>query len=93
MALLKAGADPNARPAGYTALHAITWVRKPIRGDGDPPPAGSGKLNSLDIVKQLVAQRRGHQRAAGERENPAAAGSPRRVRRHFYWRRGLRTFR
>ena len=54
--LLEAGADPNARPAGYTALHAITWVRKPIRGDGDPPPIGSGKLNSVDFVKQLVAR-------------------------------------
>jgi len=54
-ALLKAGADPNDRPAGYAALHAITWVRKPIRGDGDPPPAGSGNLSSLDLVRQLVA--------------------------------------
>ena len=55
--LLKAGADPNDRPAGYAALHAITWVRKPIRGDGDPPPIGSGKLNSLDIVRQLIMHR------------------------------------
>jgi ankyrin repeat protein len=54
-ALLDAGADPNARPAGYTALHAITWVRKPIRGDGDPPPIGSGKMSSLDFVRLLVA--------------------------------------
>jgi ankyrin repeat protein len=53
-ALLKAGADPNDQPAGYAALHAVTWVRKPIRGDGDPPPIGSGDLNSLDIVRQLV---------------------------------------
>lgn len=55
VALLDAGADPNARPAGVTALHAITWVRKPIRGDGDPPPIGSGRLSSLDIVRHLVA--------------------------------------
>ena len=55
-ALLQAGADPNGRPAGYTALHAITWVRKPIRGDGDPPPHGSGKLSSLDAVRELVAR-------------------------------------
>jgi ankyrin repeat protein len=55
VALLKAGADPNGRPAGYAALHAITWVRKPIRGDGDPPPIGSGNLSSLDFVRQLVA--------------------------------------
>jgi ankyrin repeat protein len=57
VALLKAGADPNDRPAGYTALHAMTWVRKPIRGDGDPPPIGSGILNSLDCTRQLVAHK------------------------------------
>lgn len=53
--LLKAGADPNARPAGFTALHAITWVRKPIRGDGDPPPGGSGNVDSLAFIRQLVS--------------------------------------
>ncbi len=52
--LLKAGADPNDRPSGYAALHAITWVRKPIRGDGDPPPIGSGNMNSQDLVRRLV---------------------------------------
>jgi ankyrin repeat protein len=57
VALLKAGANPNDRPAGFTALHAMTWVRKPIRGDGDPPPRGSGTLDSLEMVRQLVAYR------------------------------------
>ncbi len=54
-ALLEVDADPNLAPDGYTSLHALTWVRKPIRGDPDPPPMGSGKLNSLDIVRKLVA--------------------------------------
>ena len=53
--LLRLGADPNAQPAGYTALHAITWVRKPIRGDGDPSPIGSGNYSSLDMVRILIA--------------------------------------
>jgi ankyrin repeat protein/acetyl esterase/lipase len=53
--LLKAGAEPDGRPSGFTALHAISWVRKPIRGDGDPPPIGSGSLSSLDIVRELVS--------------------------------------
>jgi ankyrin repeat protein len=57
VALLKAGASPNEQPAGYAALHAISWVRKPIRGDGDPPPIGSGVLNSLELVRQLVAHK------------------------------------
>lgn len=54
-ALLEAGADPNDQQAGFTALHAITWVRRPLRGDGDPAPVGSGKLGSLDFVRTLVA--------------------------------------
>lgn len=55
VALLKAGADPKDSRAGYTALHAITWVRKPLRGDGNPPPIGSGNVSSLQLVRKLVA--------------------------------------
>ncbi|HUG19346.1 MAG TPA: ankyrin repeat domain-containing protein [Planctomycetaceae bacterium] len=52
--LLEAGGDPNDKRTGYTPLHAITWVRKPLRGDGDPPPIGSGKVSSLEFVRILV---------------------------------------
>jgi ankyrin repeat protein len=55
--LVKAGADPNDQRAGYTALHNITWVRKPNSGedeDGQPPPDGSGKIDCLEFVRQLV---------------------------------------
>jgi ankyrin repeat protein len=52
--LLDAGADPNAIGPGYTALHAVTWVRKPGGGDNDPAPDGSGNLTSLQFVKKLV---------------------------------------
>ncbi len=58
IALVKAGADPNDQRAGYGALHLVSWVRKPNRGDdeeGDPPPIGSGKLTSLEFVKEMVA--------------------------------------
>jgi ankyrin repeat protein len=54
LALLEAGADPDRLPEGYTALHALTWVRKPIGGDGDPAPVGSGKLSSIDFARRLV---------------------------------------
>ena len=54
--LLDAGADPNAALPGYTALHAITSVRKPGVGDNDPAPEGSGTMNSIELVKKLVAQ-------------------------------------
>ena len=56
-ALLDAGADPNDQRSGFTALHTLTWVRKPNRGDGDdgdPAPIGSGNLSSLQFVRKLV---------------------------------------
>jgi uncharacterized protein len=56
-ALLEAGADPNDQRSGFTALHTLTWVRKPNRGDGDdgdPAPIGSGTLTSLQLVEKLV---------------------------------------
>jgi ankyrin repeat protein len=58
IALVKAGADPNDQRSGCASLHMISWVRKPNRGDsedGDPPPIGSGKLTSLEFVKEIVA--------------------------------------
>ncbi len=57
VALLEAGADPNDQRSGFTALHTLTWVRKPNRGDGDdgdPAPIGSGSLSSLQFVRELV---------------------------------------
>ena len=56
--LVKAGADPNDQRGGYTALHSISWVRKPDHGegeDGQPPPAGSGSIDSLRFVREMVA--------------------------------------
>jgi len=53
--LLDAGADPNTTKPKHAPLHAITWVRKPLRGDGDPSPEGSRKMSSLDLVRDLVA--------------------------------------
>jgi ankyrin repeat protein len=58
LALVKAGADPNDQRSGFAPLHMISWVRKPNRGDGedgDPPPRGSGSIDSLEFVRQLVA--------------------------------------
>jgi ankyrin repeat protein len=52
--LLDRGANPNAAAQGWTALHQLTWVRKPGQGSTGPGPAGSGSLSSLDLVKKLV---------------------------------------
>jgi ankyrin repeat protein len=53
--LLDAGADPNAAEQGWTALHEITWVRRPGYASNDPAPPGSGKMDSLELVQRLVA--------------------------------------
>jgi len=53
-ALLELGADPNAAPAGYAALHEINSVRRPMGGDTDPAPIGSGSLSSLGFVRLLI---------------------------------------
>jgi ankyrin repeat protein len=58
VALVKAGADPNDQRSGCAALHMLSWVRKPNRGDsedGDPSPIGSGKLTSLEFVKAMAS--------------------------------------
>jgi ankyrin repeat protein len=52
-ALLDAGADPNAAAQGWTALHHVTWVRKPGTGSNDPAPYGSGNMDSLTLVRKL----------------------------------------
>ncbi|MDQ1472461.1 MAG: uncharacterized protein QOJ99_3941, partial [Bryobacterales bacterium] len=52
--LLDAGADPNAAGPGWTALHALTWVRKPGGGDNDPAPQGSGSMTSIQLVEKLA---------------------------------------
>jgi ankyrin repeat protein len=53
---LDRGADPNAAPLGWTSLHQISWVRKAgIAGSNNPAPEGSGNLNSLQLVRKLIA--------------------------------------
>jgi len=53
--LVDAGADPNSAPLGWTVLHQITGVRKVgLYGSNDPAPEGSGKIDSLEFVRQIV---------------------------------------
>jgi ankyrin repeat protein len=52
--LLDAGADPNSAPQGWTALHQMTWTRKPGLGDNNPAPQGSGNMSSLEFVRALA---------------------------------------
>ena len=55
IALVDAGADPNDRRTGFTPLHTLSWVRKPDSSDvSDPAPIGSGRLTSLEFVREIV---------------------------------------
>ena len=54
--LLDRGANPNADANGWTALHAITGVRKTGGGDNDPAPLGSGTMTSIELVRKLKAK-------------------------------------
>jgi uncharacterized protein len=56
IALVDAGANPNDVQMGFSPLHLISGVRKPDSSDGSDPstPAGSGRLTSLDFVRELV---------------------------------------
>jgi ankyrin repeat protein len=54
-ALLEAGANPDAAAQGWTALHHLTWIRKPGTGSNDPAPYGSGNMDSLTFVRKLKA--------------------------------------
>ena len=57
LTLVDRGADPNMAPQGWTALHQITAVRKVgLYGSNDPAPEGSGNIDSLEFVRQLVAR-------------------------------------
>ena len=65
--LLDRGADPNAAPQGYTALHQVSWVRKAgIAGSNNPAPQGSGNMDSLTFVRTLVAKGRHARRSCHE---------------------------
>ena len=55
--LLDRGADPNAAPQGYTALHQVSWVRKAgVSGSNNPAPQGSGNMDGLEFVRKLVTK-------------------------------------
>ncbi|HEY2906322.1 MAG TPA: ankyrin repeat domain-containing protein [Vicinamibacterales bacterium] len=53
--LLEAGADPNADKQGWTALHQISWVRRPNTGQNSPGPVPDGTVSSLDLIRELAA--------------------------------------
>ena len=59
--LVDQGLDPNQGVAndteiGYTALHAVTWVRKPPYGYNPPGPVTSGNIDAVTFAREMVAR-------------------------------------
>ncbi len=54
--LLDRGANPNADGQGWTALHQIAWSRRHNAGFNLPGPVATGGVDSLDLVRKLVAK-------------------------------------
>ena len=53
--LLDRGADPNADAQGWTPLHQVVWSRRPNAGFNLPGASATGGLDSLELVRKLVA--------------------------------------
>jgi ankyrin repeat protein len=53
--LLDRGADPNSSAQGWTPLHQIVWNRRPNTGFNLPGSVPTGSLDSLDLVRKLLA--------------------------------------
>ena len=54
--LLDHGANPNASRQGWTALHQVARSRRPNRGFNLPGAVPTGDIDSLDVVRKLVAK-------------------------------------
>ena len=52
--LVDQGADPNGAEQGWTALHAMTWVRMPNFGFNPPGPVTTGNIDSLTFARALI---------------------------------------
>ncbi len=53
--LLDRGADPNHAGAGWNALHQTLRTRRMNIGFGTPGPFASGTLDSIDLLRKLLA--------------------------------------
>src|SRR5262249_34375582 len=53
--LLDRGADPNLGGAGWNALHQAVRVRRPNFGYATPGPEPTGRIDSIDVIKKMIA--------------------------------------
>ena len=74
--LLDRGANPNAPARAGTRLHQTVHSRRPNLGY-TPGPVSTGNVDSIDVVKKLIAQGRRRQRADDEERHEGRAAQPR----------------
>ena len=53
--MLDRGADPNLAGAGWNALHQVVRTRRHNNGQGFPAPIPSGRVDSIDVIKKMIA--------------------------------------
>ena len=53
--LLDRGADPNLDAVGWNALHQAVRTRRPNIGFGTPGPVPTGTLDSIHVIKKMIA--------------------------------------
>jgi uncharacterized protein len=53
--LVEMGGDPNADKQGWTALHQISWVRRPNTGHNTPGAVPDGNVDGLTLIRMLAA--------------------------------------
>ena len=52
--LVEQGADPNAADQGWTALHQLSYTRRPNSGKGMPPVRLLDSLDTLELARFLL---------------------------------------
>ena len=68
----------DANETGYTALHALTWVRRPPYGYNPPGPITTGNVDGVTFVRGMVER--------GADVNARMTGEPRtRFRKSYNW--------
>ena len=53
--LLRAGADPQADAVGWSALHQLSWSRRPALGFNNPERLHRDDVGALDLGRRLLA--------------------------------------
>ena len=74
--LLDRGADPNLAGAGWNALHQTVRTRRPNPSGGLAGPIPTGSVDSIDVVRKLIATGRRRQRPDDDQRDEGRPAQP-----------------